>query len=100
ANINRRISRRSTLKASAGAVAAAAVAPRITFAQEASPAATPAGDVVPAGIDGVPDVYLKYPEPKVTYDGVPGKGGTVRAFTISYSPPPTPRGDNAYWQEL
>lgn len=100
ANTNRRISRRSTLKVGAGAVAAAAVAPRITFAQEASPAATPAGDVVPSGIEGVPDVYLKYPEPKVTYDGVPGRGGTVRAFTISYSPPPTPRDDNAYWQEL
>lgn len=99
ANTNRRISRRSTLKAGAGAAAAAAVLPRITFAQDASPAAATNG-VVPSGMDGVPDVYLEYPTPEQTYDGVPGRGGTVRAFTISYSPPPTPRDGNLYWQEL
>ncbi|MBA3277029.1 MAG: hypothetical protein H0T72_14700, partial [Chloroflexia bacterium] len=42
----------------------------------------------------------QYPEPQVTYDGVPGSGGTVRAFTIAYNPPPTSRDDNQYWQEL
>jgi putative aldouronate transport system substrate-binding protein len=51
-------------------------------------------------MEGVPDVFLKYPTPQKTYEGVPGNGGTVRAFTISYSPPPTPKGDNQYWQEL
>jgi putative aldouronate transport system substrate-binding protein len=96
----RRISRRSAVKGASAAAVAAATLPRISFAQEASPAASPVADVVPSGVEGVPDVYLKFPEPKVTYDGVPGRGGTVRAFTISYSPPPTPRDDNAYWQEL
>jgi putative aldouronate transport system substrate-binding protein len=100
----RRVNRRTMVKGTSAAAAAAITLPRISFAQEASPAAspaaTPAGDVVPSGVDGVPDVYLKYPEPQRTYDGVPGNGGTVRAFTISYSPPPTPRDDNQYWQEL
>jgi putative aldouronate transport system substrate-binding protein len=75
---------------------------RITFAQEASPAASPAAgtDMVPSGIEGVPDVYLRMPEPYTSYDGVPGNGGTVRAFTISYNPPPPPRDQNRYWQEL
>jgi putative aldouronate transport system substrate-binding protein len=98
----RRVNRRSIVKGAAAAGTAAVVAPRITFAQEASPSASPAAGqtVVPSGIDGVPDVYLQYPEPQVTYDGVPGNGGTVRAFTISYSPPPTPKDDNQFWQEL
>ncbi len=96
------IERRSVLKGAAGVAGAAAIGPRITFAQDASPAASPASEqtVVPSGVDGVPDVYLQYPDPQVTYDGVPGNGGTVRAFTISYAPPPTPRDDNQYWQEL
>lgn len=98
--LNSATNRRSALKAGAGAAVAAATLPRITFAQDATPAASATADVVPSGIEGVPDVYLKFPEPQVTYDGVPGRGGTVRAFTISYSPPPTPRDDNAYWQEL
>ncbi|HWV34155.1 MAG TPA: hypothetical protein VNZ55_00880 [Thermomicrobiales bacterium] len=104
------IGRRTLIKGAgiAAGVAAASISagPRIVFAQEASPetssAASPAGDetVVPSGIEGVPDVYLKTPEPTKTYDGVPGNGGTVRAFTISYSPPPPPRDQNQYWQEL
>lgn len=104
------LGRRSLIKGAgiAAGVAAAGISagPRIVFAQEASPEASPAaspaaGDtVVPSGIEGVPDVYLKTPEAKKTYDGVPGNGGTVRAFTISYSPPPPPRDQNQYWQEL
>lgn len=99
----KRVNRRSVVTGAATTAAVAAVAPRIVFGQEASPAASPVAEgetIVPSGVEGVPDVYLKYPETKKTYDGVPGNGGTVRAFTISYSPPPTPRDDNAYWQEL
>ncbi|HYJ11965.1 MAG TPA: hypothetical protein VEW66_00115, partial [Thermomicrobiales bacterium] len=98
----RGMNRRTSLKVGAGVAAAAIAGPRITFAQDATPASSPVatGDVVASGIEGVPDVYLKFPEPQVTYEGVPGKGGTVRAFTISYNPPPTPRDDNQYWQEL
>lgn len=96
-----RTNRRTVLKGASAAAAAAVTLPRISFAQEASPSASPVGEtMVASGVEGVPDVYLKFPDPQVTYDGVPGNGGTVRAFTISYSPPPTPRDDNAYWQEL
>jgi putative aldouronate transport system substrate-binding protein len=101
-----RLTRRTAVTGSAGLIAVTAASPRIVFAQDASPIASPSASpvsgetFVPSGVEGVPDVYLKYPEPKKTYDGVPGKGGTVKAFTISYSPPPTPRDDNLYWQEL
>jgi putative aldouronate transport system substrate-binding protein len=107
-SINRRSLVKSTAAAGAGGLLISPNA-RFTFAQEASPAASPAaspvaspttGDVVSSGIEGVPDVYLRMPEPWVSYDGVPGNGGTVRAFTISYSPPPPPRDQNQYWQEL
>ncbi len=96
--VAKQLKRRSMLKGAAGAAAAAAVAPRITFAQDASPAASPVAGgetFIPSGVEGVPDVYLQYPEPEVTYDGVPGNGGTVRAFTIAYAPPPPPRDDSA-----
>jgi putative aldouronate transport system substrate-binding protein len=49
---------------------------------------------------GVPDAYTKAPEPFKTYEGKPGKGGKVTAFTIAYQPPPTPRDQSQYWQEL
>ncbi len=98
-----RVNRRTALKGAASVAAATAIGPRITFAQDASPAASPVASgetFVPSGVEGVPDVYLQYPEPEVTYDGVPGSGGTVRAFTISYAPPPPPRDENQFWQEL
>lgn len=95
--------RRSLVSGAAATATTLAVAgPHISFAQDATPAASPtaSGDVIPSGVEGVPDVYLKYPAPTKTYDGVPGNGGTVRAFTIGYNPPPVPRDDNPYWQEL
>jgi len=106
--LDRTLGRRSLVKGTglaAGTLAlGAAVRPRITFAQtpDASPAASPASDqtMVPSGVEGVPDVYLKTPEPWQSYDGVPGDGSTVKAFTIAYTPPPPGRGDNQYWQEL
>jgi len=115
-NPERTIGRRSLVKGTgiaAGALATTTVAlPRFSFAQTpdaspqaspgASPAASPAsGDtVIPSGVEGVPDVYMKTPEPWKSYDGVPGNGGTVKAFTISYNPPPPARDQNQYWQEL
>nr|MBA3277028.1 twin-arginine translocation signal domain-containing protein [Chloroflexia bacterium] len=98
-----RVSRRTALKASAAGAAAIAASPRIVFAQESTPAASPVAGgetFIPSGVEGVPDVYLEYPQPEVSYDGVPGSGGTVTAFTIGYNPPPTTRDDNQYWQEL
>src|SRR5690349_17641238 len=66
------MTRRTAIKGAAIGAAFGAISPNITFAQDASPAASPSADVVPSGVDGVPDAYLKYPEPKPTYDGVPG----------------------------
>ena len=106
-------SRRSLLRwggAAAVGLAAAGSLPRITFGQDATPVGTPAAgmpvagpggsEIIPSPIDGVPDVYLSSPEPFTSYDGVPGRGGTVRALMISYSPPPPGRDNNPYWQEL
>lgn len=68
----------------------------------ASPVASPAGgeDVIVSSVEGVPNAYLRYPEPFKSVDGVPGKGGTIRMMTLSYSPPPTPKGENEYWKQL
>ena len=48
----------------------------------------------------MPDAFNKLPQPFQSYSGTPGKGGTVTAFTIAYQSPPTPMGQNKYWQEL
>ena len=110
----RPLNRRSLIRtASAGAVAASAAAalPRISFAQDSTPAVgTPAAgtpvagpggsQIIPSPIEGVPDVYLTAPEPFISYDGVPGRGGTVSAFLIGYNPPPPARDQNQFWQEL
>ncbi len=48
----------------------------------------------------MPDAYNKLPAPFQSYSGTPGQGGTVTAFTIAYQSPPTPMGQNQYWQEL
>ena len=76
--------------------------PLISRAAAQSTPAAASGDETffPSGIEGVPDAYLAPPEPFTSYDGVPGNGGTVRTFTISYNPPPPPRDENQYWQEL
>ncbi len=99
------ITRRAVVKAGAATAAASAIAGsalRSSLAQDASPAATPQ---VPAGaivsdVEGVPVAYTQYPEPFASTDGVPGNGDTVTMLTLSYSPPPTPKDDNAYWQQL
>ncbi len=102
-----RITDRRTLlrwgAAAATGVAAVGSLPRLTFAQDATPAAggTPAADgYYPSGNPAVPDAYTQAPEPYVSYDGVPGNGGTVRALILSYNPPPPARESNPYWQEL
>ncbi len=113
------IDRRTILKgAAAGAgLAGGALGGSHAWAHQASPVATPDGSPVadaspiaspvanaqgfdPSGVEGVPDAYLTPPEPFTSYDGVPGEGGTVSAFVISYAPPPPPREQNQYWREL
>lgn len=89
------VDRRTLLRGAAGVGAAALAAKSLkgAAAQDATP-------VVASGVDGVPDAYLEMPAPFQSYDGVPGRGGTVSAFVISYNPPPPGRDDNQYWQEL
>ena len=64
-----------------------------------TPAAATAGKL-PSPMVGVPDGYTSLPTIAKSYDGVPGRGGKVTVFTIAYQPPPTPRDDNKFWQEL
>ena len=59
-----------------------------------------AGGLLPSPLPGVPDAYTKLPEPFKTVTGTPGQGGKVTGFLIAYNPPPPPREQNKYWQEL
>jgi putative aldouronate transport system substrate-binding protein len=112
------IDRRSVLRGAAvvgAGVAAAAALARTGHAQDATSAQTPpdatplaatptagpgGSQIVTSTVEGVPDVYLTSPQPFTSYEGVPGSGGSVRVFMISYSPPPPARDQNQYWQEL
>jgi len=55
---------------------------------------------LPSGVDGVPDAYTKPVPPFRSVATVPSKGGKVTALTIGYQPPPIPRDQNRFWQEL
>lgn len=100
-------SRRKILRVSATAGAAALIgAPAV--AQEGSPVASPAASpaassdfIVRSSIPGVPDLYLKRPPTFKSVPTVPGSGGTVTSFHISYGfAAPVPRDENLYWQGL
>ena len=98
---NTPVSRRTLLRSSAGLAGATALSvPLINqaSAQEATPAA-PEGAIV-SQVEGVPIAYTTYPEPYTTVDEVPGNGGSVSVLALSYAPPPTPKDDNQFWQEL
>ena len=55
-----------------------------------------------AGNDhGLPNAYFDQPKHLVqTVHETPGKGGQFTALVITYSPPPTPLGQNLFWQEF
>lgn len=57
-------------------------------------------DYIPAPVPGAYDAFLRAPTPYRSYDGVPGRGGTVRFLTILWGAPVADKADNAYWQEL
>ena len=102
-NLSPRLTRRAALAGAAASATALVAAPRITFAQDATPpSGTPELDngFARSTVDGVPDVCIQLPQPYAATAGVPGRGGTVRAFTISYATPGPGRDDNSYWQEL
>lgn len=81
---------------------AATAAPAATT--EAAPtvgsAAAAEGGIIPSGSPLVPDAYTSFPEITSANIPVPGRGGTVTTFQTTFNPPPTPKGENAYWQEL
>jgi putative aldouronate transport system substrate-binding protein len=55
---------------------------------------------IPGGAAGVPDAWTKLPPVYKSVAMIPGRGGTVTSFHIAYQPPPPPRSENRYWQEL
>ncbi len=87
----------SSPAASATTAAASAVAPSGTAG--ASAVAGTDGKIA-SGNPAVPDAYIKYPPTFKTVTAIPGKGGKVTIFKASQLPPPTPKDQNAYWQEL
>ena len=96
------LDRRTLLRGAVGVAGAAGLATsRLGTLRARARQATPAaGEMIPSGVEGVPDAYLTMPAPAASYDGVPGSGGTVRTFSISYNPPPPGRDENQFWQEL
>lgn len=78
---------------------ASAVSGTASGTTAASPMADASGKIA-SGNPAVPDAYLKYPPTFKTVAVIPGKGGKVTIFKASQLPPPTPKDQNAYWQEL
>ncbi|HEU0165346.1 MAG TPA: hypothetical protein VFQ54_09905, partial [Thermomicrobiales bacterium] len=99
--LRRKYSRRTVMRAGVVTTAAGLLLPRGAFAQGATPAATPdANGVLVSAVEGVPNAYTKTPTPFQSVASIPGGGDKVRMLTLSYSPPPTEKGSNSYWQEL
>jgi putative aldouronate transport system substrate-binding protein len=101
-------SRRTVLRAALGVAGTAAAGATLTSrAQRVSAArATPPGTPIAASCElpksspDVPDAFQCLPDPFQSVAQRPGGGGTVNLFSITYSPPPPPRDENRYWQEL
>ncbi len=69
-------------------------------ASAVAPSAPTADGKLPSPAPGVPDAYVKSPPAYQSVSAVPGKGSRVTAFLIAYLPPPPPRAENKYQQEL
>jgi len=71
-------------------------------ANSTMPSSTTAGTdgKIASPAEGVPDAFTKPPTLVKSYNGVPGRGGAVTAFTIAYQSPPPAREQNQYWQAL
>lgn len=59
-------------------------------------APNPVDGQVASAVEGVPVAFTRYPDPYKSVQGVPGKGGTVTTFQITYTPPPP---KNNHWAE-
>lgn len=113
------VSRRRLLGIAGGAAGAAILAPTAGAPASATGAAgaegmaaivasqatpvpeglTPGVDYFPSPAPGVPEAYARFPTPFKSVDGVPGDGGPVSVFQITFNPPVAPREENGYWQE-
>jgi putative aldouronate transport system substrate-binding protein len=56
--------------------------------------------LVPGGSPDITDAYTKFPTVYKTNIPVPARGGQFSTFQILYNPPPAPREQNRFWQEL
>lgn len=102
-------SRRTVLRLASGAAGAAilggpaagtAAAPAITFRGVQDP---PVEGKIPSPAPDVPDAFTVRPQPFRAVAEPPGAGGPleeINAFQNSFSPPPAPFDQNAYWQGL
>jgi putative aldouronate transport system substrate-binding protein len=103
-HISRRRVLRGGLAVGGGALAHRISLPATQAAQQATPVAPPGltvgVDYFPPPIPGVPPAYLRRPEPYQSVREAPGTGGTVTTLQIIFDPPPPPRDENRYWQEL
>ena len=54
----------------------------------------------PSPAPNVPDAYTAPLPPFQSVNFVPGGGGTVNVFSVTYSKPETPKSMNKFWQEL
>lgn len=88
----------ATTAASVTSVAPASAASSTTAA--ATTAATGSSVVIQSKVPGVPTAYLGLPESFKSVNSVPGKGGTVRVFQITYNAQVAPKGENRFWQEM
>ncbi len=83
----------------AAATAASAAAPSATTATAAMTAAAPMDGRISSGNPSVPDAWTKFPPVYRTVPTVPGRGGKVSIFQITFNPPVAPRNENMYWRE-
>jgi len=90
----------TTPGAAATAVRATATATRATASATRAAATPGAGGKLPSPAPGVPDAYLTPPPSFKSVATVPGRGAKIAVTKASQQSPPTPRDQNAWWQEL
>lgn len=97
-----RVTRRRALQLGVSAAGAAALgrAGVPLVGAQGTPAAGTGDGIIPSTVPGGAPGYTRVPAPFQSVAETPGRGGTVSLFSISYAPPPTPRDENTYWQEL
>lgn len=101
------VDRRTVLRAGLMAGGAALLGRPGVAGAQAAPAGTPDArglvpgiDYLPSPMPGVPDAFLRAPQPYRSVAEVPGRDGTVTLLTLLFGPPPPGRDDNPYWREL